>query len=128
MIYPLAYFGIENTTIVLVIGLLLFGRRLPEMGRSLGKGIVEFKKGLAGIEDDIEEAVHAKPQQTTTVARLPSDSTATKAAIDAGYKFDPYTGKPLQVDPVTGQPMRFDPYTGKPIDQEAQAAGTNVGV
>jgi sec-independent protein translocase protein TatA len=39
--------------ILLVIGILLFGRRLPEMGRSLGKGIVEFKKGLQGTEDDV---------------------------------------------------------------------------
>jgi len=40
--------------IILAIGLLLFGKRLPEVGRSLGKGIVEFKRGLKGIEDDIE--------------------------------------------------------------------------
>src|SRR5947207_760386 len=41
--------------VILVIGLLLFGRRLPEVGRSLGKGIVEFKKGIKGLEDDIDE-------------------------------------------------------------------------
>lgn len=40
--------------LILGIALLLFGRRLPEVGRSLGKGIVEFKKGLKGIDDDIE--------------------------------------------------------------------------
>ncbi len=42
--------------IILIIGLLLFGKRLPEVGKSLGKGIVEFKKGLKGIEDDVERA------------------------------------------------------------------------
>lgn len=41
--------------VILAIGLLLFGRRLPEVGRSLGKGIVEFKKGIKGLEDDIDE-------------------------------------------------------------------------
>ncbi|MBC7835378.1 MAG: twin-arginine translocase TatA/TatE family subunit [Phycisphaerales bacterium] len=40
--------------IILGIALLLFGRRLPEVGRSMGRGIVEFKKGLKGIDDDIE--------------------------------------------------------------------------
>lgn len=39
---------------LLVVALLLFGRRLPEVGRSLGKGIVEFKRGLKGIDDEIE--------------------------------------------------------------------------
>ena len=38
-----------------VLGVLIFGRRLPEVGKSLGKGIVEFKKGLAGIENDLDE-------------------------------------------------------------------------
>lgn len=43
--------------IILVIGLLLFGRRLPEIGRSVGKSIVEFKKGIKGIEDEVDGAV-----------------------------------------------------------------------
>ena len=38
--------------IVGLIALLLFGRRLPEVGRGLGKGISEFKKGLKDVTDD----------------------------------------------------------------------------
>ena len=38
--------------IVMGIAVLLFGKRLPEVGRSLGKGIVEFKKGLNGVGDE----------------------------------------------------------------------------
>ncbi len=40
--------------ILLVLGLLIFGKRLPEVGRSLGRGIVEFKKGIKGINEEIE--------------------------------------------------------------------------
>jgi sec-independent protein translocase protein TatA len=40
--------------ILLGLGVLLFGRKLPEVGRSLGKGLAEFRKGLKGIEDDID--------------------------------------------------------------------------
>ncbi len=39
--------------VILVIALLLFGRRLPEVMRSMGKGVVEFKKGIKGIEDEV---------------------------------------------------------------------------
>jgi len=43
---------------LLLLGLLLFllfgARKLPDLGRSLGKGLVEFKKGLKGMEDEIE--------------------------------------------------------------------------
>lgn len=42
--------------VILVIALLLFGKRLPEVGKSLGKGIIEFKKGLAGIDEDVQQA------------------------------------------------------------------------
>src|ERR1700737_3375726 len=44
-----------------VIGILLFGKRLPEVGRSLGKGIVEFKKGLKGLEDEVDTGSSAAP-------------------------------------------------------------------
>lgn len=47
--------GTPEIIVILVIALLLFGRRLPEVGRSLGRGIVEFKKGVKGIEDDIRD-------------------------------------------------------------------------
>lgn len=45
--------GIE-WIIILVVALLIFGRRLPEVMKSMGKGIVEFKKGIKGIEDEVE--------------------------------------------------------------------------
>ncbi len=41
--------------IVMGIAVLLFGKRLPEVARSLGKGIVEFKKGLNGVADELNE-------------------------------------------------------------------------
>jgi sec-independent protein translocase protein TatA len=46
--------GPMEMIIVMGIAVLLFGKRLPEVGRSLGKGIVEFKKGLNGVADDID--------------------------------------------------------------------------
>lgn len=56
--------------ILLVLGLLIFGRRLPEVGRSLGRGIVEFKRGIRGVEDEVEEEA-SKP--TTSRKSLPED-------------------------------------------------------
>ncbi len=50
--------GTPEIIIILIVGVMLFGRRLPEVGRYLGKGIVEFKKGIKGVEDDID-AGHA---------------------------------------------------------------------
>lgn len=49
--------GWLELTVIGIILLLLFGRRLPEVGRSLGQGIVEFKKGLKDVTDDIKHEV-----------------------------------------------------------------------
>jgi sec-independent protein translocase protein TatA len=38
--------------VVLFVIILLFGNRLPGLMRSLGQGVVEFKKGVRGIEED----------------------------------------------------------------------------
>jgi sec-independent protein translocase protein TatA len=46
--------GTPEIILILIAGVLLFGRRLPEVGRYLGKGIVEFKKGIRGVEEDID--------------------------------------------------------------------------
>ncbi len=55
--------------IIGAIGLLLFGKRLPEVGRALGQGIVEFKKGVKSVETDIDEA-SSKPDKPAS-AELP---------------------------------------------------------
>ncbi|MDX1963429.1 MAG: twin-arginine translocase TatA/TatE family subunit [Pirellulales bacterium] len=45
-------FGPVEIVVVGVVILLLFGNRLPGVMRSLGQGVTEFKKGVAGIEDE----------------------------------------------------------------------------
>ena len=52
----LAWFGTWEIVLVLVIALLLFGTRLPKVARSLGQGVTEFKKGIKGVEEDVEKA------------------------------------------------------------------------
>ncbi|MDD4888537.1 MAG: twin-arginine translocase TatA/TatE family subunit [Phycisphaerae bacterium] len=46
--------GTPEIIVILVVALLLFGRRLPEVGRSLGQGLVEFKKGLKGVNEEVD--------------------------------------------------------------------------
>jgi sec-independent protein translocase protein TatA len=58
-------FGPTEILIILVIALVVFGpKRLPEMGKSLGKGIREFKSSVTG--DDEHPQQHAEPQVTRT--------------------------------------------------------------
>ena len=63
--------GIWELLIIGVLGLLIFGKRLPEVGKNLGKGIVEFKKGLAWVENDIDRAAEARPAPKPALDREP---------------------------------------------------------
>ena len=59
MFTPFGWFGMPGHLELLIIAgiiLLLFGNRLPSVMRSLGRGVVEFKQGLRGVEDDLNEA------------------------------------------------------------------------
>jgi sec-independent protein translocase protein TatA len=55
--------GIGEILVVLVVALLVFGGRLPEVGRSLGRSFVEFKQGLKNLpppEDAVERESDAE--------------------------------------------------------------------
>ncbi len=56
-----AMIGAPEIIIISIVVLLLFGNRLPGVMRSLGQGVVEFKKGVSGIEEE----------ETTTGAKKP---------------------------------------------------------
>jgi sec-independent protein translocase protein TatA len=43
--------------VILVVALLIFGRRLPDVARSLGKSLTEFKKGINEAKDSSDELV-----------------------------------------------------------------------
>jgi sec-independent protein translocase protein TatA len=56
--------GPTELIIVAFVSLLIFGNRLPSVMRSLGKSVTEFKKGVSGVEDDIDQAVTADKKTT----------------------------------------------------------------
>jgi sec-independent protein translocase protein TatA len=52
---------------LLIIGaivLLIFGNRLPSVMRSLGQGVVEFKKGMQGIEDEMHKGSTSRIEES----------------------------------------------------------------
>lgn len=53
--------GPQEMIVLAIIGVVFFGKRLPEVGRSLGKALSEFKSGLRGMEDDLYTASEPTP-------------------------------------------------------------------
>jgi len=75
-------FGISlpELLILLVVLLLVFGaKRLPEMGRSLGKGMREFKDGVSGVEEKITAAPDAPAAELSTATPQPVPQSETQA-------------------------------------------------
>jgi sec-independent protein translocase protein TatA len=90
--------GPMEMMVVMVVAVLLFGKRLPEVGRSLGKGIVEFKKGIRGIEDDLDVASRAPAPRVD----LPGEP-----AIETSVpKFEPPTSAPVARNEYEPQPYQ----------------------
>jgi len=85
--------GTGEWIVLLVIGLLVFGRRLPEVARNLGKSVNEFKKGMREFQDSADEVARDVNKITNEVASEVKDATGVN---DYGYQ-DPnstsYTGQ-----------------------------------
>jgi sec-independent protein translocase protein TatA len=58
-------FGLNPMELIIVgiVAVLLFGSRLPSVARSLGKSMTEFKKGMHGIEDELNSSASSRPKR-----------------------------------------------------------------
>jgi sec-independent protein translocase protein TatA len=63
--------------IILALGLLIFGRRLPEVGRNIGKTVVEFRRGISDIERDVDDEAKRKSRD-----ELPEGQRASSESAD----------------------------------------------
>lgn len=80
--------GPMEMIIVGIIAILLFGNRLPEVAKSIGKGFGEFKKGMHGIEDDINTASRSSYSSSSSAASRPARAIEEREEATAP-KFEP---------------------------------------
>ena len=77
--------GMPELIIILVIALIIFGpRKLPELGRSLGRSINEFKKASNELRSTLEDEIRTEEQRDqATAAASPTPPAATPTPADA---------------------------------------------
>jgi len=98
---PIAFIGnLGPFEMLLVAGiaLLLFGKNLPKVARDAGKAIVEFKKGMAGIEHSVDEAVYSSKSESSNTARPAPPEERVEVTAP---KFEPPTSEPTPTESVS---------------------------
>jgi sec-independent protein translocase protein TatA len=72
--------GMPELIIIFVIALIIFGpRKLPELGRSLGKSIAEFKKASNELKSTLEEEIRLEEQRSVIEEKKAQSVTAPPA-------------------------------------------------
>jgi len=79
--------GMPELIIIFVIALIIFGpRKLPELGKSPGKSLAEFKKASNELRNTLEEEIRIEEQRTETVKQAPpptvTPSTTTTSHVE----------------------------------------------
>lgn len=75
--------GMPEMLIILVIALIIFGpRKLPELGRSLGKSLAEFKRASNELKNTLEEEIRLDEQRTSQEAAKPKETSASPTTQD----------------------------------------------
>ena len=128
--------GFQEMLIILVVVLIFFGpKRLPDLAKSLGKGIAEFKKASEEVRKGIEDAV--KEESTDEAPKPPEDLSAFGKAPGSA----PAPGEPapvvspppgMLITPASGAPpdnapVEPAPSTGDPATSNGAAPGTASG-
>jgi TatA/E family protein of Tat protein translocase len=128
--------GFQEMLIILVVVLIFFGpKRLPDLAKSLGKGIAEFKKASEEVRKGIEDAV--KEQSEAETPKPPEDLSAYGKAPGSA----PAPGEPAKpVPPPPGMvltpasdtppdnaPVEPAPSTGATATAGGAAPGTAAG-
>jgi sec-independent protein translocase protein TatA len=86
--------GGAELILILVIALVIFGpKKLPEMGRSMGKGIREFRRAVTDIGKTVNQPTPSEPEPaeaeaTETPAASAEDPSEGRAAVEAGKHSD----------------------------------------
>ena len=85
--------GMPELIIIFVIALIIFGpRKLPELGRSLGKSLSEFKRASNELRSTLEEEIRVEDQRVPAKPPVPASPTA--GATTGPHGDEPVPGHP----------------------------------
>ena len=117
--------GMQELLIIFVIALIIFGpRRLPDLGRSLGRSIAEFKRASNELRSTLEDEIRVDEQRQTRAATAPAPPPAPVPAIPsvaASVAAAPVVAPAAQApvaEPVVAAPVATEPVATTPTSPD----------
>ena len=95
----LDFFGLQGFLILAILGVLLYGERLPEVAASFGKQLMHLKKTVQGIRNEIESAAFDAKHSVARSMEHADDSFREEATAP---KFDPPPAEPVAGESAAG--------------------------
>ena len=90
--------GVPEMFVLSMIGLLLFGKKLPDVARNLGKGMAEFKKGISGFQDELQgKNSYSSSAYTPTPSAKRPEPLSTLDETVVAPRFEPPKSAPVEL-------------------------------
>ncbi|HET7217429.1 MAG TPA: TatA/E family twin arginine-targeting protein translocase [Vicinamibacterales bacterium] len=87
--------GMPELIVIMVLALIIFGpRKLPELGRSLGRSLNEFKRASNELKHTLDEEIRVEEQRTTEEQRRAEQARAVEASRAAAAAAETYSTEP----------------------------------
>jgi sec-independent protein translocase protein TatA len=96
--------GMPELIIIFVIALIIFGpRKLPELGRSLGKSLAEFKRASNELKSTLEEEIRLEEQRSTLEERKAAAAAAQPVVTPPAAPTTAHVEEPVVAEPVVAR-------------------------
>ncbi len=120
--------GMPEVILILVVALIIFGpRKLPELGKTLGQAMSQFRRASDDFKRTWEQEVEMEKYRTDSTPHSVESSSSSSEYNSSNETYNPYSGEYESTDHSTAQ-LNEAPHTNAVEQEPAKAEAATVGV